>query len=387
MVIVRYLEWLEEAPAPARADSVPSLVRSYFSGTLSGDEMEMAEAVLTLLLDDPAIEVRRALAQTSALYEDAPRHLVVALACDLPIVSEPIYRRSPCLLDGELIEAIRERGVAVQTAIARRPWVSEPVSHVLAVEAEADAVLALLKNDGADIEDAAYRLIAERFGSHTEIRDLMLIRPDLPVSVRQSLIAALASALARFLAEQQWMTERRATNAVREACDRATVDLAGAVDEDQLGELAAHLRGSGQLTTALLLRALCDGHVAFLEASLSELSGIPAERVYAVLADGREVALRAIFGKAGLPERTHDAFIIALVTWREGVQDGTVSRARLCRMMIDRILARYQSVAGQEMDDLIAMLRRLGTEAAREAARDVLREARSGAVPAIGVAA
>lgn len=388
MLIVRYLDWMETAPTQARADSVPALVRSYFSGHMSEDELDVAEAALTLLLDDPAIEVRRALAEALAVQEDAPRHLVVALAGDLPVVSEPIYRRSPCLLDGELIEAVAERGPGVQAAIARRPWVSEAVSQAIAAEGDLTAVVTLLRNAGADLDETAYRLTATRFGAEPDVRDLLLARPDLPVAIRQSLIATLASALTRFLNEKAWMPERRVANVVREACDRATVDLARVVAEDELMQLVRHLRASGQLTTALLIRSLCEGHIAFLEAALAELSGMPADRVYAVLSEGREVALRALFGKSGLPARTHDAFIVALVTWREGLAEGaSVSRARQGRRMIDRILSRYQGVAGPETDDLVAMLRRLGAEAAREAARDVVREARGTGVLAISAAA
>lgn len=388
MLIVRYLDWLESAPAPARAESVPALVRSYFSGRLDAEEMVLVEAGLTLLLDDPAIEVRRALAEAIAVHEEAPRHLVVALAADLPCVSVPIFRRSPCLLDGELIEAVTDQGPAVQAAIAARPWVPEVVSLAIAAEGDRAAVVQLLANEGADLDDVAFRLISTRFGADPEVRDRLLNRPGVPIAVRQSLISALAGELTRFLGEKAWLPERRAANVVREACDRATVDLARVAADEELGALVAHLRASGQLTTALLIRSLCDGHIPFLEAALAELSGMPSDRVYAVLKEGREVALRALFGKAGLPQRTHDAFIVALVTWREGLAEGEAFEgARQGRRMIERILSRYQGVAGPEMDDLVAMLRRLGAEAAREAARDVVREARTGGLLRIGAAA
>jgi hypothetical protein len=47
--------------------------------------------------------------------------------------------------------------------------------------------------------------------------------------------------------------------------------------------------------------------------------------------------------------------------------------------MIERILTRYQSLQRHEVDDLMAMLRRLAAEAARDAARASVETARRAA--------
>lgn len=370
MVVLRFLDWMERAPATLRAEAVGPLVRTYLFGDLSAAERDAVDSALTLLLDDPAPTVRVALAEAIARHETAPRHILVALTHDLPAVAEPIFRHSPCLLESELLEGVSGGGPRLQAAIAARPWVSFEVSAALAGEGCRDAVLALLRNTGSDLDETAFRRMADRFAADGDIRDAMFDREELPIAIRQGVIAGLGNRLNAFLVDREWLTERRASAVVREATDKATVVLAADAGEEDLTELVAHLRASGQLTTAFLLRCAVQGHLRVLEAAFACLSDVPERRVFALITEGRAGALGALMSKAGLPERTHPAFLVALQAWREVDYDGSPGdRARTARRMIERILTRYQGFDPAEVDDLIALMRRLGAEAAREAAR------------------
>lgn len=369
----RLIDWMDNAPAPARASAVPALVRSYVHGDLTPEAREMMEAALTLIADDPSPDVRRALAEALSIHETAPRHLVVALSQDLPAIAEPIFRRSPCLIDSELVAAVSLGTPSIAKAIASRPWISFDVADAIAAEGDRDAVLVMLGNPGADLDGEAFAAIAGRLGADGDVREALFARRDLPLAVRQSLISALGEKLGRFLVDRAWIAPKRAGVVLREACDKATVFLAGSAGEAELAALVEHLRASGQLTTALLIRSMCEGHIRFLEAALARLSGLPARRVYALLMDGRPAALRALFARAGLPERSHAAFLAALEVWRELDYDGREGdQPRFGRRMVERILTRYQEFAPGEVDDLLAMLRRLAAESARTAAREMM---------------
>ncbi len=375
----RLIDWMDNAPAPARASAVPALVRSYVHGDLTAEAREMMEAALTLIADDPSPDVRRALAEALSIHETAPRHLIVALSQDLPAIAEPIFRRSPCLIDSELTAAVELGTPSIAKAIASRPWISFDVADAIAAEGDREAVLVMLGNPGADLDGEAFAVIAGRLGADGEIREAMFARRDLPLAVRQSLISALGEKLGRFLVGRAWIAPKRAGVVLREACDKATVFLAGSAEEAELSALIEHLRSTGQLTTALLIRSMCEGHIRFLEAALARLSGLPAPRVYALLMDGRAGALRALFTRAGLPERSHAAFLAALEVWRELDYDGRDGdKPRFGRRMVERILTRYQEFAPGEVDDLLAMLRRLAAESARTAAREILEARREG---------
>lgn len=369
----RLIDWMENAPAPARASAVPALVRSYVHGDLTAEAREMMDAALTVLADDPSPDVRRVLAEALSIHETVPRHLIVTLSQDLPAIAEPIFRRSPCLIDSELVAAVTLGTPSIVKAIASRPWISFEVADAIAAEGDRDGVLAMLGNPGADLDGEAFAAIAARLGGDGDIREALFARRDLPLAVRQSLISALSEKLGRFLVGRAWIAPKRAGVVLREACDKATVFLAGSADEAELAALVEHLRASGQLTTALLIRSMCEGHIRFLEAALARLSGLPATRVYALLIDGRPGALTALFSRAGLPERSHAAFLAALDVWRELDYDGRDGdEPRFGRRMVERILTRYQEFAPGEVDDLLAMLRRLAAEGARTAARDMM---------------
>ena len=68
-------------------------------------------------------------------------------------------------------------------------------------------------------------------------------------------------------------------------------------------QLVQHLRESGQLTAGLILRALLSGNVVLFEEALAELSGVPLDRVTSYIHDRNISGFRALYRKAGLPDR------------------------------------------------------------------------------------
>ncbi|SON55447.1 hypothetical protein HDIA_1906 [Hartmannibacter diazotrophicus] len=366
----RYLKWIAKARDGERAQSVSPLVRAYLNGHFSDAEREEIEAALTILLDDPCADVRRALAEALAMHLNAPRHLILALTQDDPDVSEPVYERSPLLLDGELIDAVALGPDLTQAAIARRPRVSAPVCAAICEVAPPSAVLMLLANEKAAITAGAYQRLVDRFAEHQDVRQAIYRRRDVPLSVRQTLIRLLADEVGVTARKRGGVPERKIREIVRDACDRATINLLASADEEDMATLVEHLRASGQLTASLLIRAMCFGHIRFFEAALTNLADLPAEKVFAILLERREANLAALFSKGELPERTHPAFIAALECWSEAnFDEEPAGDLRFRRRMVERILARYQAGATSDLDDLLIMLRRLETEAAREAAR------------------
>jgi uncharacterized protein (DUF2336 family) len=167
------------------------------------------------------------------------------------------------------------------------------------------------------------------------------------------------------------MPEERAAALTREACDRATVAIAAETADEELAALVEHLRVTGQLTTALLLRTLCAGNLAFFAAALAVLSGLPEARAQAIVGSGRAAALGALYARAGLPPAAFDAFTAAIETCRSiEAEGGPADRYQFSRKMVDGVLARYAEITDGELNELMAMLRRFAADQAREAARD-----------------
>ncbi len=374
MLAREFLDWIDGAPAGQRASAARALCRFYLQGTVDAEVGDAMEAALTILLDDPAPEVRRALADVLGPSPAAPHHIIISLAVDLPEIAVVVLAQSPLLIDAELVDIAAAGTPTLQIAIAGRGAVSGAVAAALAEVGERKAVLTLLGNAAATIARISFRRIAERFGDNAEIRDALLARPDLPADVHQMIIRRLGDALGTMMVAKSWAEEERALTVTRDACDRATVALAAETELDELPELVEHLRITGQLTTGLLLRAVCAGNVALFETALAVLARTPVARVGSLVRAGRVNVLRAIYSKAGLPPRAFDAFAAALDTWRRIAEEGGMDdRYKATRRMVDAVLARYTQISDGEMYELATMLRRFAADQAREAARDYAR--------------
>jgi uncharacterized protein (DUF2336 family) len=275
------------------------------------------------------------------------------------------------LLDAELVDIVAASDELLQTAVARRPALSTAVSAAISEVGEREACFALVCNPGAAIAHISLMRVADRYGADGQIREAMLERPDLPVDVHQYLVRRLGDVLGELVAERRWVDVDRLDGVTRDACDRATISIAAETASEELVALIEHLRVTGQLTTSLLLRAVCAGNLAFFETALSVLSGMPEDRVSGLVRGGRRSALKAIYGKAGLPAIAYEAFEVAVDVCKAcETPTNSGERLRFARWIVDRVIDRYEGISDGEMNELMAMLRRFAAEAARYAARD-----------------
>ena len=376
MIVRQFLHWIRTAPAGRRAEASGALARAYLYSDLAPADRAAAEGAMIALLDDPSPMVRQALAEALAGSADAPHAVIHALASDRRDIAEMVLARSPLFIDAELVDLVATGDCARQAAIASRTPLQGPVAAAIAEVAAAEACLVALENPAADIAPAAIERIVERFGHLGALREALFARPDLPIAVRQTLVTLLSSKLADFVAERAWLERERAEQVAREACEKATVTMAACGAGDHRA-LIRHLRGGGQLTAGLMLRALLSGNLAMFEDALAELARLPLARVQALIYDRGSSGFRAIFAKAGLPASTYVAFREALAASREVELAGergrdvaaTVRTSRLKRRAVERVLATCERADIGDIEPLLILLRRFAAEAAREDAR------------------
>lgn len=377
------VRWLEDAAPERRASAADILARAYLQPDLAEETREEMEAAMTLLLDDPAPEVRFAIADALAESPRAPRHIILSLAGDQLETAEIVLGQSPVFTDHELVDLVAETGDLLQLVIASRPTVSAAVAAAIAEIGALPACQMLLDNSGAALAGFSLKRIAERFGEDPEILDSLADRADLPPEVRQ----LLARQRSRDLLPLVSGREGTAADASRDACDQATVAIAANLDMAALVRFVQHLRSSEQLSASLILRAVSAGNIAFFEAALAVLADVPAGRVQSLVRTRRLGGLRAIYRRAGLPAGAFEAFWVAVEEWSHfDPATGAAERYRFVRTLVDRMLARYQSVADGDLGQLASMLRRFAAEAARLAARDLANNLVN-AVPALRDAA
>lgn len=325
---------------------------------------------MLMLLDDPSPLVRRALADVLAASPDAPPAIVFALSSDQPSIAAPVLALSPLFIDADLVDAVATGTPAVQAAIASRAALPRSVAAAIAEVGTAEACLMLVESGDADLAPLSIDRIVERFGHLAAFRESLLARDDLPAATRLILVAKLSVALAGFVAGRAWLDPDRANRIAREACEKATVVIAADTSMSELRPLIRHLRGTGQLTAGLILRALLSGNIALFEEALAELADMPITRVSGLVRDRGNAGLLALLEKAGLPRSTYPAFKGAIEAMREsGLADQPGDAARLKRRMIERVLTGCEEQDLGDLEPLLTLLRRFATEAAREEAR------------------
>ncbi len=375
MIVERFLRWVETAPVSRRAEAANALSRSYLYSALSEEERDGVEAAMTILLDDPSAQVRFALADALAASDKAPHHVILSLAADQVHIAAVIAQRSPLLLDAELVDQIATRESIIQLAIAKRPVVSRAVAAALSEVGGVDACLALLENGGARIARFSLDRIVERFGDIERVRDLLLERNDLPLDVRQLLVSRYAENLKEIVCGRHWISNERAEIVVRDARDRATVNMAFQAPAAEIPALVRQLIDRGELTPKLLVRAVVSGQIVLFEEALTALSGLPASRISGLIQSGRPAGLKALLERAQLPQSTYPAFAAAIEVIRKAPRKADTGNSyRRATHLIDAIVNRCQTRPNPEIEQILALLRRLATEAKRDAARGYVTE-------------
>lgn len=384
MIIRQFLQWIETAPAGARAEATGALARAWLHSPLSEDDRAAALSALTWLLDDPAPEVRFALADVFARRADAPQHLILSLMRDRSEIAALVVAYSPLIPDSDLIDLAAEGDIVLQRAIARRFDLSAPVAAALAEVAPGPVCADLLDNEHAHLLVFSLSRLAERFAGEAELRNRLLARPNLPLAVRHRLLTALTEGLRARAVVLVGSDPEETASYLEEAQEKATLVLCGQADDHGLPAFVEHLRASGQLTARLLIRAAGQGRLRLLALSLALLTAQDADTVAGVLATGREAGLRALIAGAGLPRRCHPLFVLAIQAYREaGEQFSRDATPDVVRPVLEQVATRLQAAAGraggEDIDDLLRMVRGFALEAARSDARRFVEGARAAA--------
>ncbi len=365
MIVHHFLKWIDTAKVAERAAAAGALARAYVQSELPFEDRCAAEAALTLLLDDPSPKVRLAMAESLSLSHQAPPQIVAALAGDQPEIAAVVLLRSPLLTEADLIDRVAQGSAMQQKLIAMRPQVSMPLAAAIAEVGDAEACLELAGNGGADIAMLSFRRMAERHGDHAPLRGALLADPRLPSDVHHLLMTRLAEALRVSPFVQAMIGSARAERVTREACVASSVHLIDTTPVAERRALVEHLRLSGELTTAFLVRVVAFGKIDFFGAALVALSGQTESRVQSLLATGRDVALVALLRSAGIAPSTHTVLLRAVKAWRDVANGRCVAGPQEVSWMMLRALD--GAVADGK---LVSLINAIHLQALRENARE-----------------
>lgn len=342
----------------ARASVAHRLCRRMALDVLSEQERAHAEEIMTILARDTAELVRRTLAITLRNSPILPRDLALQLAQDVETVAIPILENSPAFTDQDLIEIVLAATEAKQAAVANRAEVSCTLAEVIAEHAALAAVQTLAANPGADLTDKALGESLERFPRDETLQAAIVGREHVPMHIAERMVSLVSGKVFDMLVNRHELPAQMAIELASNTRERATIDIvdqAGRMED--LPRFVSQLNLNGRLSHSLILRALCVGHMSFVEHALAELSGVPHQRVWLMIHDAGPLGLQAVFDRAGLPRRFLPVFRAAVGVYHETHHDGGVhDRARFRQRMVERVLTQIQALPREDVDYLLEKL-------------------------------
>lgn len=367
MQIERFHQWVAAAPTQARADAAVALVAAYSHVGRDRERANQLERMMAVLLDDPSMTVRRALAEAAARSVDVPRWVIVALAQDDAPVAIPVLVASPLLSEADLVEAVAAGDGEAQVAVATRAGLPAGAAAAIVVGGHRDAVLALCDNETAVLPAATLRRVLQRFGDDGEMREALLPHAYRDPAFQHELLVAGAGALTRFAIDCGWMSVARADAVQRDAQDKGAVTIAAgtrhALGPDGPRALVAHLRSHNRLTPALLLRAILSGDLDLCEAAFSQLAGMAPARVAGQLRTPNGLGFASLYAKAGMPDALLPVFRAALQA------AAPCGRPALSRPAIARVIDACLRTGAPGLERVMALLRKFEGEALRDDVR------------------
>ncbi len=331
---------LTDQSAEARVGAAEQLGSLFSAGAMAAPEHEIALAIFKKLARDVADQVRQALAVQIASSPLIPPELARQIADDIETVAIPFIGASPALPEDDLLAIIASGSAAKQRAIATRESVSEMVSEALVATDDAEVVMAVLRNPGAEVSEPSYHLIMDRFAADNMVQSLMVDRPWLPLGVTERLIEVVSDALRARLAEKHALSPELADALADLARERALLAEAAALpSEFDVETLLARLDSKGRLTPTLLMRAAIQGDIRFFEVGVAVLAMVPPKNAARLIADRGPAGFKALYDKARMPEDYFKAFRAALDAQADlGLDAGQSPSREQVHKVLERVL-------------------------------------------------
>ena len=360
MLVQRFVDWSRTASVEDRVRAVSKVCAAFRFATVPENERRTSVAVMTLALDDPSPKVRRALAEGIAPCAEAPRHIVMALARDLPSVAAPVLNGSPILLDADLVQFVEAGDEACALAIVSRATISKELSRAVIEHGGADAVARLMRHPAVILSPDALDRIAARFAERAELRALLLGNDGLAPGARRRIAALHAADLYAFAEERNWLSGRRAAQRHCEARDRHLLTAASEASADELSTLLRDAIADGHLTVTLLVRAAIEGQLPLVETAIALLSDNTIARTATAFRAVRTGPLDAVMLRAGLPKDIAGMIVAAHRVWRDAAihafADAQTEGTRVLRSIVRTLAARVDATTDPAITRLLADL-------------------------------
>lgn len=291
----------------ARAQIARRTGSSLAHDDISESDRRAAELIARVLAEDAIERVRIELSKAIRHARHLPRDLALKLAHDVDSVACPFLEVTEVFSEGDWQQLILTISRNALVAVARRSSISESIAKSLAELGDNVVAETLVENPRAPMTEPVCHILIDRFMSEIWVLDKLALRDDLLAEIAVNLISRVSDAVREKLANAHQLrdfTEPLAAEAEVSAILK-TVKQAAAED---LIEVVEALRAAGKLTSLLLLAALRERRLGFIEAALSVTASRSLEHVRSVIHRANLDAVTQLLKKAKIPDVMHADF-------------------------------------------------------------------------------
>lgn len=362
---------LMSEPSPDLRVELAEEISATLAGTgLTAGEVAVAQDIVRILARDVEEKVRAAVSQGLRRSRNLPHDVAVRLARDIEAISLPLLAVSVVLTDDDLLELVRHGSGPKQEAIAVRTNLSETVSDGLITHGEAPAVVVLMANGTARIADDSLDRAVSRFAADDSVKQAMVLRHKLPLTVSERLVTMVSRDLQEHLLKLHALPSKVAADIVLRCREQEVLHLSLGSADQELGRMVAQMHHNGRLTPTLMLRALCTGDIAFFEAAMAVKGNVPIANAQTLIHEPSRRGLAALYRKATMPASLFSAVRAAVDVVDETGFDGNErDLERFRARVITRVLTVAGSVDDADADYLIDKLGDVLTQAPHSATR------------------
>jgi uncharacterized protein (DUF2336 family) len=342
-----------------RAVVASKLALEIDSPTLTENELKIAYDIIGVMAKDVDVVVRRAVAHSLRRSKHLPHDVALRLAHDIEAVALPILRDCFVLTDDDLIEVLQSSGAVKQKAIAARLNVSEKVLEVVVDTTNEAVVATLLANKTAKITDFSLHKALSRFSHSDLVKETMVMREKLPVTVAEKLVTMISSVLQDYMMAHHELPPSIAAEILIQGRERAVIQISQGVSNEDTERLVEQMHLNNRLTPALVLRALCVGNLPFFEFAMAALANISVVNARLLIHHAGVDGLKSIGEKADMPfpQFTSVVSLVLAVMNQLKLDGGEGDIKRFRTRLIERLLTQGDLISQKDMDYLAELIK------------------------------
>ncbi|MFZ0693631.1 MAG: DUF2336 domain-containing protein [Alphaproteobacteria bacterium] len=288
-------------------------------GRLSERERALMAGIVTQLIHDVEMSVRKELAERLATQPNAPRELIVTLANDAIEIAHPILRQSGVLNDADLIDIVKGRTQEHRLAVAMRSELSFEVSQALIDSGSQDVIETLINNHDAELSRRAMDYLVSESQRVDRFQQPLLRRPDLPVELAHRMFWWVSAALREYVLNNYKTDPTTVDNLIHEVTSK--VKTRSEADRSTYNEaefIVSEIANKGQLDERFLLQCLRRGRIAAFTAALARMAGIDLSLARHIVFDPGGEGLAVLCKACGIDRSVFSSVFLLTREARDG---------------------------------------------------------------------